>query len=32
VLFRSGFVICVQTANITFLKYTKLRELIKQNN
>jgi len=28
----NGFVICVQTANITFLKYTKLRELIKQNN
>ena len=27
----NGFVICVQTANITFLKYTKLRELIKQN-
>ncbi|MFG6687176.1 glycosyltransferase family 2 protein [Mariniflexile sp. HNIBRBA6329] len=26
----NGFVICVQTANITFLKYTKLRELIKQ--
>ncbi|WP_062059558.1 glycosyltransferase family 2 protein [Aquimarina longa] len=25
----NGFVICVQTANITFLKYTKLRELIK---
>lgn len=28
----NGFVICVQTANITFLKYTKLRELIKQKN
>jgi glycosyltransferase involved in cell wall biosynthesis len=28
----NGFVICVQTANITFLKYTKLRELIKHNN
>lgn len=26
----NGFVICVQTANITFLKYTKLRELEKQ--
>lgn len=26
----NGFIICVQTANITFLKYTKLRELIKQ--
>ncbi|MDY8134004.1 glycosyltransferase family 2 protein [Aquimarina sp. 2201CG5-10] len=26
----NGFVICVQTANITFLKYTKLRELIKK--
>ncbi|MFV0540017.1 MAG: glycosyltransferase family 2 protein [Aestuariibaculum sp.] len=25
----NGFVICVQTANITFLKYTKLRELYK---
>jgi glycosyltransferase involved in cell wall biosynthesis len=25
----NGLVICVQTANITFLKYTKLRELIK---
>lgn len=25
----NGFVICVQTANITFLKYSKLRELIK---
>ncbi|MFV0564570.1 MAG: glycosyltransferase family 2 protein [Flavobacteriaceae bacterium] len=25
----NGFVICVQTANITFLKYTKLRELAK---
>lgn len=25
----NGFVICVQTANITFLKYTKLREIIK---
>ena len=23
----NGFVICVQTANITFLKYSKLREL-----
>lgn len=28
----NGFVICVQTANITFLKYTKLRELIKQKD
>lgn len=28
----NGFVICVQTANITFLKYTKLHELIKQKN
>ncbi|NNC51144.1 MAG: glycosyltransferase family 2 protein [Flaviramulus sp.] len=28
----NGFVICVQTANITFLKYIKLRELIKQKN
>ncbi|MBD0832051.1 glycosyltransferase family 2 protein [Aestuariibaculum sediminum] len=28
----NGFVICVQTANITFLKYTKLRELIKQTS
>ena len=28
----NGFVICAQTANITFLKYTKLRELIKQNS
>ena len=27
----NGLVICVQTANITFLKYTKLRELIKNN-
>ncbi|WP_305070097.1 glycosyltransferase family 2 protein [Flaviramulus sp. BrNp1-15] len=27
----NGFVISVQTANITFLKYTKLRELIKGN-
>lgn len=27
----NGFVISAQTANITFLKYTKLRELIKQN-
>jgi len=27
----NGFVICVQTANITFLKYSKLRELIKNN-
>ena len=26
----NGYVICVQTANITFLKYTKLKELIKQ--
>jgi glycosyltransferase involved in cell wall biosynthesis len=26
----NGIVICVQTANITFLKYTKLKELIKQ--
>jgi glycosyltransferase involved in cell wall biosynthesis len=25
----NGFIICVQTANITFLKYTKLRELWK---
>jgi glycosyltransferase involved in cell wall biosynthesis len=25
----NGFVICIQTANITFLKYTKLKELIK---
>lgn len=25
----NGLVICIQTANITFLKYTKLRELIK---
>ena len=28
----NGLVICVQTANITFLKYTKLRELINKNN
>ncbi|TYA53882.1 glycosyltransferase family 2 protein [Formosa maritima] len=28
----NGLVICVQTANITFLKYTKLRELYKSNN
>ena len=28
----NGFVICVQTANITFLKYTKLRELIKNKS
>lgn len=27
----NGLIICVQTANLTFLKYTKLRELIKQN-
>jgi glycosyltransferase involved in cell wall biosynthesis len=27
----NGLVICVQTANITFLKYTKLRELIKNS-
>jgi glycosyltransferase involved in cell wall biosynthesis len=27
----NGLVICVQTANITFLKYTKLRELIKND-
>lgn len=27
----NGFVICVQTANITFLKYTKLYELQKKN-
>ncbi len=27
----NGFVICVQTANITFLKYSKLRELNKIN-
>ena len=26
----NGFVICVQTANITFLKYSKLRELCKK--
>lgn len=26
----NGFVICVQTANITFLKYSKLRELYKK--
>lgn len=25
----NGFIICIQTANITFLKYTKLRELLK---
>lgn len=28
----NGFVISVQTANITFLKYSKLRELIKNKN
>ncbi|MEZ4795894.1 MAG: glycosyltransferase family 2 protein [Flavobacteriaceae bacterium] len=28
----NGFVICAQTANITFLKYTKLRELIKKGS
>ena len=28
----NGFIISVQTANITFLKYTKLRELIKNKN
>ena len=28
----NGLVICVQTANITFLKYTKLRELILQES
>jgi glycosyltransferase involved in cell wall biosynthesis len=28
---KNGLVICVQTANITFLKYTKLRALIKSN-
>jgi len=28
----NGFVICIQTANITFLKYSKLRELIKNNS
>lgn len=28
----NGFIICVQTANITFLKYTKLRALIQQEN
>ena len=27
----NGFIICVQTANITFLKYTKLRELYRQS-
>jgi glycosyltransferase involved in cell wall biosynthesis len=27
----NGFVICVQTANITFLKYSKLRELIRKS-
>jgi hypothetical protein len=26
----NGFMICYQTANITFLKYVKLRELIKK--
>jgi hypothetical protein len=26
----NGFVICVQTANITFFKYSKLRELYKK--
>lgn len=28
----NGFVICIQTANITFLKYSKLRELQTQKN
>lgn len=28
----NGFVICIQTANITFLKYSKLRELIKRES
>ncbi len=28
----NGFIICIQTANITFLKYTKLRELIKSEH
>jgi len=28
----NGFVICIQTANITFLKYIKLRELIKTDS
>lgn len=28
----NGFIICIQTANITFLKYTKLRELYRQKN
>jgi len=28
----NGFVICVQTANVTFLKYSKLRELHKNKN
>jgi glycosyltransferase involved in cell wall biosynthesis len=28
----NGFVICIQTANITFLKYSKLRELHTQKN
>ena len=28
----NGFVICVQTANITFLKYSKLRELYRLKN
>ena len=28
----NGFVICIQTANITFLKYSKLRELRKKDN
>lgn len=28
----NGFVICYQTANITFLKYSKLRELYKREN
>lgn len=28
----NGFVICIQTANLTFLKYIKLRELIKSEN
>jgi len=27
----NGFVICIQTANIIFLKYSKLREIIKAN-
>ncbi|TPN84826.1 glycosyltransferase family 2 protein [Aquimarina algicola] len=28
----NGFIICLQTANLTFLKYIKLRELIKSEN